>query len=94
MSDRAAWVLLHAMRASVGAACVRRWCVLRAMRASVGAACVRPWCVLHPGVTVSAFERTLAVSSLYVHFLALASHGLMQCPAQHKILKTLKMIRY
>jgi hypothetical protein len=31
---------------------------------------------------------------LFKYTLPFASHVLMQCPAQHKILKTLQMIKY
>jgi hypothetical protein len=61
-------------------------------------ACVRP---LLLRATVGAFERTKCVRTHLagINFFTLcillfASHVLMQCPAQHKILKTLKIIRY
>jgi hypothetical protein len=61
-------------------------------------ACVRP---LLLRAIVGAFECTkcvrthLAGISFFTWcILPFASHVLMQCPAQHKILKTLKIIRY
>jgi hypothetical protein len=80
-------------RATVVLHCVRPWCVLRAsmvLRATM--------VLLHVWVrsnVPSAVERTLEEPLLYFKStLPFASHDLMQCPAQHKILKTLKIIRY
>jgi hypothetical protein len=71
---------------------------ITAVAARANWACVRPL-LLH--ATVGAFERTkcvrthLAGISFFTWcILPFASHVLMQCPAQHKILKTLKIIRY
>jgi hypothetical protein len=73
-------------------------CVRTQITARAGWACVRP---LLLRATVGAFERTkcvrthLAGISFFTWcILPFASHVLMQCPAQHKILKTLKIIRY
>jgi hypothetical protein len=71
---------------------------ITAMAARADWACVRP---LLLRATVGAFERTkcvrthLAGISFFTWcILPFASYVLMQCHAQHKILKTLKIIRY
>jgi hypothetical protein len=70
---------------------------MRAAAASVVCALLlRPWCARFRGygrTHPSAVERTLA-ASFFKCFLALAKHVSTQCPAQHKILKTLEMIKY
>jgi hypothetical protein len=83
------------LRACVSAAACDRG--MRAAAASVGAArCVRPW-----GARVRNYGRTHKVRSnalwqllLFKSFLALANHDSTQCPAQHKIPKTLEKIKY
>jgi hypothetical protein len=83
-----------------GAACDRAAACdrgVRAAAASVGAArCVRPWCarVRKYGRTHQVRSNALWQLLLFKSFLALANHDSTQCPAQHKILKTLKMIKY
>jgi hypothetical protein len=71
---------------------------ITAVAARADWACVRP---LLLRVTVGAFERTKCVRTHLAGMnfftwciLPFASHVLMQCPAQHKILKTLKIVRY
>jgi hypothetical protein len=91
---------ITAVAARADWACVRPQvpCVRTQITARAGWACVRP---LLLRATVSAFERTkcvrthLAGISFFTWcILPFVSHVLMQCPAQHKILKTLKIIRY
>jgi hypothetical protein len=71
---------------------------ITAVAARADWACVQP---LLLRATVGAFERTKCVRTHLagINFftwciLPFASHVLMQCPTQHKILKTLKIIRY